>query len=153
MDGGCAATRATLLDESMKAPVDTWDFSPGNVWYFPANAAHTILGLGPSGCTYVVGWDAGAFDERDSFSASSWAAALPPGVLAQGLGITEEAAQQLQATTPAGGTFLAQGDPAAMEVQQAPPVRGQWPELIHRFPLSQNTYSVRAGCGGTNRLQ
>jgi hypothetical protein len=133
--------------------VDTWDFGPGDVWYFPANAAHTVLGLAPSGCTYMTGWNAGAFDERDSFGASSWMAATPTATLAQGLGISEAAAARLKASTPAASTFVSQGVAKEMEAVKPVPVRAQWPKLIHKFPLSQNTYSVSgaAAAAGAGR--
>lgn len=55
----------------------------GDLWYFPANVPHSIVGLGPSGCTYVTGYNAPDFNELTSFSASSWLATVPLATLAQ----------------------------------------------------------------------
>jgi hypothetical protein len=55
----------------------------GDVWYFPANLAHSIVGLEPEGCAFVSGYKSPDFDELKSFSASSWLATLPVDTLAQ----------------------------------------------------------------------
>lgn len=55
----------------------------GDVWYFPPNVPHSILGLGAAGCTFVAGYNAGDFDELKAFSASSWLATVPVDTLGQ----------------------------------------------------------------------
>jgi oxalate decarboxylase len=55
----------------------------GDLWYFPPNVPHSILGLAPSGCTYVSGYNAPDFNESRAFSASSWLATVPQATLAQ----------------------------------------------------------------------
>jgi uncharacterized RmlC-like cupin family protein len=54
----------------------------GDLWYFPPNVPHSIIGLAPSGCTYVTGYNAPDFSELRSFSASSWLATVPLATLA-----------------------------------------------------------------------
>ena len=34
--------------------MDTWDFYEGDVWFFPSNLAHTVVGL-EDGCEYIAG--------------------------------------------------------------------------------------------------
>jgi hypothetical protein len=50
--------------------------------YFPANLAHTILGMA-DGCKFVAGYNSPSFDEREAFSASSWLPTMPDHALAQ----------------------------------------------------------------------
>jgi hypothetical protein len=139
--------RGTVLDEGKIAPADTWDFTPGDVWYFPSNTAHSILGLPPSGCSYVTGYNHPTFEEYSgSFSASSWFATLPLEVLAQGLGLTADAAKQLQQGLGQGeGSFMPQGQLPVIAKQKVPSIQQQFPQQIHRFPSGQNTHAVREG--------
>ena len=139
--------RGTVLDEGKLAPADTWDFTPGDVWYFPSNTAHSLLGLPPSGCTYVTGYNHPSFEEHaDSFSASSWFATLPAEVLAQGSGLDIEAVGQLQEGLGAGeGSFIPQGQLPVVVKQQVPSIQQQFPRKIHRFPSAQNVHAVRQG--------
>jgi hypothetical protein len=67
-----AAPRATVVGTTKARPTETQRFSTGDVWYFPRNYPHSILGLEPKGCTFVAGFDSPSFDERKAFSASGW---------------------------------------------------------------------------------
>ncbi|BDA50372.1 probable oxalate decarboxylase OxdD [Coccomyxa sp. Obi] len=80
--------RATVMESGKNRPAETWDFSFGDVWYFRPNEGHTIQGL-RDGCTYLAGYDDGTFEDRRSLSLSAWLSTVPPGVTAQGLGVTE----------------------------------------------------------------
>lgn len=55
----------------------------GDVWYFPANLPHSLVGLEPEGCQFVSGFNSPSFDELTAFSASTWLATLPVDTLAQ----------------------------------------------------------------------
>jgi hypothetical protein len=55
----------------------------GDLWYFPPNVPHSIVGLSPAGCTYVTGYNAPDFNELRAFSASSWLATVHVATLAQ----------------------------------------------------------------------
>lgn len=55
----------------------------GDVWYFPANLPHSLVGLEPEGCLFVSGYKSPNFDELNAFSATSWFATLPVATLAQ----------------------------------------------------------------------
>jgi len=60
----------------------------------------------------------------------------------QALGVTVEAAQHiLQQAKAHNPTFIAQGSLKKL-VAERPSLPVQWPKLIHRFPLLQNTYAV-----------
>jgi oxalate decarboxylase len=39
----------------------------GDLWYFPGGVPHSIQGLGPDGCEFLLVFDDGSFDEDDTF--------------------------------------------------------------------------------------
>lgn len=142
LNGTC---RATVLLSGSTHEFDTWDFTAGDIWYFPSNTGHAILGLEPTGCSFVAGFDDGAFDEINSFSMSSWLATVSPDILAQSLGVTVSAAAQLKATSlPQDGkpNFMPMGKRPDV-FRDTPSISRQFPPLIHRFPLAtQNVPEV-----------
>ena len=65
-------------------PVDSWDFQAGDIWYFPSNQGHSILGLAPEGCTFIAAYNEGGFDEQvDAKGLSNWLATAPPEIVGQ----------------------------------------------------------------------
>lgn len=63
--------------------MESWDFQPGDVWYFPSNEGHAVLGL-DNGCTYLAVYDNGTFDELyNSRGISNWLSTAPPSIVAQ----------------------------------------------------------------------
>ncbi|CAL5224395.1 g7076 [Coccomyxa viridis] len=86
--------RATSLEQGKTRPSDTLDYETGDVWYFGPNIGHAILGLEPSGCTYLAVYDNGTFDEyASSFDLSTWISILPTPILSQGPPSIQEASQ------------------------------------------------------------
>ena len=66
------------------------DFSPGDVWYFPRGHGHSIQGLGPGTCTFVLVFDNGYFSEFGTFSITDWISHTPPEVLAKTFNLPAE---------------------------------------------------------------
>jgi hypothetical protein len=62
--------------------------------------------------------------------------------LLQALGVPVSSAQRILAKSKGKGpTFIAQG-PVKQLVSEQPSLPVQWPKMIHRFPLLDNTYAV-----------
>ena len=61
------------------------DYDTGDIWYFPANYGHVILGVDPYlGCTYMTSYDQGDFDERlNARGLSGWYTQAPAAIAAQ----------------------------------------------------------------------
>jgi oxalate decarboxylase len=57
------------------------DVSEGDLWYFPAGFPHSIQGLGPDGCEFLLVFDEGGFSEYQTFLLSDWLAHTPGEVL------------------------------------------------------------------------
>jgi hypothetical protein len=62
------AARITAVDGEGRNFVD--DVSVGDLWYFPSGIPHSIQGLGPDGCEFLLVFDDGSFDEDELATAS-----------------------------------------------------------------------------------
>lgn len=79
--------RITIVDP--EGGSQTVDFGPGDVWYFPRGYGHSIQGLGPDGCTFILIFDNGYFSEYGTFSITDWLGRTPKEVLARNFGVPE----------------------------------------------------------------
>jgi oxalate decarboxylase len=57
------------------------DVGKGDLWYFPAGFPHSIEGLGPDRCEFLLVFDQGKFSEDNTLLLSDWVAHTPPEVL------------------------------------------------------------------------
>jgi oxalate decarboxylase len=62
------------------------DVGVGDLWYFPAGTPHSIQGLNPDGCEFLLVFDDGNFDEDNTFLISDWFKHVPSDVLAKNFG-------------------------------------------------------------------
>jgi len=81
--------RITALDPQGRSFVA--DVGVNDLWYFPSGLPHSIQGLGPDGCEFMLVFDDGNFSEAETVLLSDSMAHLPPEVLAKNFGITEPA--------------------------------------------------------------
>jgi oxalate decarboxylase len=84
--GNC---RVTILDQ--KGRPEVADVKEGDLWYFPAGLPHSLQGLGPDGCEFVIAFDNGASSEFNTLLVTDWIAHTPPEVLAKNFGVPAEA--------------------------------------------------------------
>jgi oxalate decarboxylase len=63
------------------------DVGVGDLWYFASGVPHSIQGLGPDGCEFLLVFDDGHFDEDDTFLLSDWFKHIPPEVLGKNFGL------------------------------------------------------------------
>ena len=78
----------------------------GDLWYFPAGYPHSIQGLGPDGCEFLLVFDEGMFSEDDTFLLSEWLAHTPPEVLSKNFGVDKSAITKL----PRGSLYIFPSD-------------------------------------------
>jgi oxalate decarboxylase len=83
--GNC---RVTVLDTKGQPYVA--DVKEGDLWYFPAGYPHSLQGLGPDGCEFVICFDDGAASEFNTLLLTDWTAHTPPSVLAENFGVPAE---------------------------------------------------------------
>jgi oxalate decarboxylase len=80
--GSC---RVTVLDAVGRPYVA--DVNEGDLWYFPAGQPHSLQGLGPDGCEFVICFDDGHANEFNTLLVTDWFAHTPPEVLAKNFGV------------------------------------------------------------------
>ena len=77
--------RITAIDPQGRNFVD--DVGVGDLWYFPGGVPHSIQGLGPDGCEFLLVFDDGDFDEDSTFLLSDWFKHVPSEVLGKNFGV------------------------------------------------------------------
>src|SRR6202041_2271375 len=92
--------RITALDYDGKGFVD--DVGTGDLWYFPTGTPHSIQGLGPDGCEFVLVFDDGKFSEGNTTLISDWLRHTPPEVLAKNWSVAEKDLNPVYAVPPDG---------------------------------------------------
>jgi oxalate decarboxylase len=85
--------RITGLDFDGKSFVT--DITEGDLWYFPTGIPHSIQGLGPDGCEFLLVFDDGGFSEYETVLLTDWMAHTPREVLAASFGVSEQAMQKM----------------------------------------------------------
>jgi oxalate decarboxylase len=80
------SARITAIDPEGRSFVD--DVGMGDLWYFPAGFPHSIQGLGPDGCEFLLVFDDGDFDEDNTFLLSDWFKHTPADMLAKNFGVS-----------------------------------------------------------------
>jgi oxalate decarboxylase len=60
------SARITLLNPDGTVFID--DVKKGDLWFFPAGYPHSIQGLGPDGCEFLLVFDNALFSEYQTFS-------------------------------------------------------------------------------------
>jgi oxalate decarboxylase len=77
----------TAVDQHGRSFVS--DVSQGDVWLFPNGIPHSIQGLGPDGCRFLLAFDDSDFDEFHTFLITDWLAHTPNEVLAKNFSVPE----------------------------------------------------------------
>jgi oxalate decarboxylase len=85
--------RITSVDNDGKNFVA--DIQAGDLWYFPAGIPHSIQGLGPDGCEFLLAFPDGSFSESSTFLLSEVFARTPKDVLAKNFGVLESAFERI----------------------------------------------------------
>ena len=126
IEGRC---RVTTIDPNSQCEIV--DFGPGDVWYFPRGHGHSIQGLGPGTCTFVLVFDNGYFSEFGTFSITDWIGHTPPEVLAKTFNLPAETF----ADFPKKEVYIAKGPvPPPLPEDPAPGSLND-PPLTHRYRL------------------
>lgn len=77
--------RVTAVDSEGRYFVD--DVGVGDLWFFPGGTPHSIQGLGPDGCEFLLVFDDGDFDEDNTFLLNDWFKRIPTDVLGKNFGV------------------------------------------------------------------
>ena len=85
--------RITGLDADGKSFVT--DVTEGDLWYFPTGIPHSIQGLNPDGCEFLLVFDDGNFSEYETVLLTDWMAHTPDDVLSKNFGVSEQALEKM----------------------------------------------------------
>ena len=138
--------RITALDYEGRGFVK--DVGKNDLWFFPPGVPHSIQGLEPDGCEFLLVFDDGNFSEGNTTLITDWLRHTPPEVLAKNWGVDQKALDQLY-TVPAEGLFIFQkAVPGALADDRSAIAgsKGVSP-VAFDFPLStmDPTYKTKSG--------
>lgn len=92
--------RITAIDNDGRSAVR--DVGKNDLWFFPTGTPHSIQGLEPDGCEFLLVFDDGKFSEADTTLISDWTRHTPPEVLAKNWGVPESALDPVYRVPPDG---------------------------------------------------
>src|SRR5246127_2787710 len=78
--------RVTVLDPITRQAYVA-DVKEGDIWYFPSGYPHSLQGLAPDGCEFIIAFDEGKASEFNTLLVTDWFAHTPPDVLAENFGV------------------------------------------------------------------
>ncbi len=105
--------RITAIDREGKSFVA--DVKKYDLWYFPSGIPHSIQGLEPDGCEFMLVFDDGNFSESETVLLSDAMAHLPPEVLAKNFSVSQQSLKDL----PKQELFIFQTEvPGSLEADQ-----------------------------------
>lgn len=97
--------RITAIDSEGRSFVK--DVAKNDLWFFPSGTPHSIQGLAPDGCEFLLVFDDGNFSEGNTTLLSDWTRHTPREVLAKNWGVTENALDSVYAV-PQDGHYIFQ---------------------------------------------
>jgi oxalate decarboxylase len=122
--------RVTVLDQQGRAYVQ--DVTEGELWYFPPGQPHSLQGLGPDGCEFLIVFDDGMASEFNTLLVTDWFAHTPPEVLAKNFGVPVDVFKSI----PLHDKWIFQGrEPGPLAVDQAAVALGGSPPNPFTFSL------------------
>jgi len=113
------SARITAVDQEGRSFVS--DVSKGDLWLFPPGVPHSIQGLGPDGCKFLLVFDDGNFDEFHTFLITDWLSHTPKDVLAKNFNVPQSTFDKV----PRKELFIFQtGLPGDLKTEQAQAAQG-----------------------------
>ena len=138
--------RITALDNDGKAFVD--DVSKNDLWFFPTGNPHSIQGLPPDGCEFLLVFDDGNFSEANTTLIADWTRHTPPEVLAKNWSVPQDVLAPVYQQPPEGHYIFQLPVPPSLDADRraAAGSKGLSP-LKFSFSLNKMapTYKTRGG--------
>lgn len=78
------------------------DVKAGDLWYFPPGIPHSIQGLSPEGCEFLLAFSDGAFSEDSTFAITDMFAHMPKEALAKNFSVGQKTFDRI----PTGEKFI-----------------------------------------------
>lgn len=122
--------RITVVDPQDRSYVK--DLKEGDLWFFPSGYPHSIQGLGPDGCEFLLVFDDGNFSENETFLISDWMAHTPIEVLTKNFGLPTSAFDRM----PEQELYIFPGQVNASAKEDAKIAAGTTGSVPHPFTYS-----------------
>lgn len=135
--------RITAIDNDGKSAVK--DVTKDDLWFFPTGIPHSIQGLEPDGCEFLLVFDDGKFSEGNTTLISDWTRHTPPEVLAKNWGVPESALDGVYKVPPEGRYIFQAAVPPSLQedVRAASAANGVSPIAfdfaMHKMPPTRKT--------------
>ena len=107
------------------------DFEKGDIWYFPKGHPHSLQGLGPGDCHFILAFDDGHFSEFGTFSITDWFAQTPPHILAQNTKLSLAGVAQL----PKKEVYIVQGQVPPQTIPKFRKTDSETNQTPHKYKL------------------
>lgn len=138
--------RITALDNEGRGFVD--DVAKDDLWFFPSGNPHSIQGLPPDGCEFLLVFDDGKFSEANTTLISDWLRHTPAEVLAKNWGVDQRSFGGIYMQPPEGHYIFQIPVPPPLD-QDRQAVAGSKGVSPIRFSFSlskmQPTYQTASG--------
>ncbi len=134
------SARITAIDAQGHNFVD--DVGVGDLWYFASGVPHSIQGLNPDGCEFLLVFDDGEFDEDNTFLLSDWFKHTPNEVLSKNFGISGSSFAHVP--DPSELYIFAAPVPGSLESDKIAGVAPVSPSLSHKM-LAQQPIKTKSG--------
>ncbi len=85
--------RITCIDIEGKSFVA--DVKENDLWFFPPGIPHSIQGLAPDGCEFMLVFDDGDFSEYETVLLTDWMAHTPRDIVARNFQVSEDAVAKM----------------------------------------------------------
>ena len=126
--------RLTAIDYEGRPYVK--DVKAGDLWYFPQGLPHSIQGLGPDGCEFLLVFDKGSFSEEGTTLLTDWLIHTPREVVAKNFKTGEQSLAPFGAIPPEGRyIFQAPVPPALATDAAAVDKGGRRSDLVFDFAM------------------
>ena len=119
------------------------DLEAGDLWYFPSGNPHSIQGLSPDGCEFLLIFDDGNFSEDSTFLLSDWLAHTPKSVLGKNFRLDPQIFDHI----PSSEKYIFTGSlPKSIddEMPDKPGVKKSKRRFVHKM-LAQEPIKTEAG--------
>jgi oxalate decarboxylase len=131
----------TAVDQDGRNFID--EVGPGDLWYFPAGIPHSIQGM-EEGCEFLLVFDDGTFSENETFLLTDWCLRTPREVLAQSLGVSEDALSRIP-QDPDAERYIFSGTAPGPAAEEDTAPAGSVPEPFSHRMLEQEPIEVPGG--------
>jgi oxalate decarboxylase len=121
------------------------DVNEGDLWYFPPGFPHSLQGLGPDGCEFILCFDDGKASEFNTTLVTDWFAHTPSEILSQNFSLPVKAFSKI----PLHNLWIFQGQlpPELSTDKKAMEQPGDLPPYPFTFSLGSSARVIQSKAG------